>query len=510
MLTPARIRLGLLAFLFCAFDGFAQDQTAPATVLDLQHRLAGIVEQPKYAAAFWGAKVVSLDSGKELFECNSHKLFSPASNSKLYTVALALARLGADYRIRTSLFSQSQPARGILKGDLILYGRGDPGFNARLNQGDIFKALERLVSALTNAGVKRITGDLIMDTSYFRGPEYGSGWVWDDLESYYGAEVTALTINDNVLSLSILPGETSGAPGKLLLSPATAFLSLSNRTQTVEKGSRRSLEIYRPLGGNLAYVSGQVPLGDSGYSEEVPVHNPAGLFGELFAQALARHGVKVDGRIKAVSWLERPGGALDCGKLVELGAVESLPLRDLAREIFKPSQNLYTDLVLAHIGERARTSENRPEETSGDLGIRELNKFLAEVGIKRGEVLFEEGSGLSRDNLTTPAATVGLLQFMSRQSCAKDYLDALPIAGVDGTLRNRMKGTTAAGNVRAKTGTLRWASSLSGYVTSAAGEHLVFSMMVNRFHNSGTDGPARADLDAMAVLLAGFTGSSNQ
>jgi serine-type D-Ala-D-Ala carboxypeptidase/endopeptidase (penicillin-binding protein 4) len=187
--------------------------------------------------------------------------------------------------------------------------------------------------------------------------------------------------------------------------------------------------------------------------------------------------------------------------------VESLPLRDIAREVQKPSQNLYTDLLLAHVGERFRPADSPADLTSEDLGIRELNKFLAEAGIKRGETIFEEGSGLSRDNLTTPNATLTLLQFMNRHKYAQEYRDALPIAGVDGTLRNRMKDTPAAGNVRAKTGTLRWANSLSGYVTTAAGEHLVFSLMVNRYYEAR---PVRGDLDTVAVLLASFKGRTSE
>ena len=198
---------------------------------------------------------------------------------------------------------------------------------------------------------------------------------------------------------------------------------------------------------------------------------------------------------------------MDYDKLVELGSVASLPLRDIAREVQKPSQNLYTDLLLAHVGETTRGADTPARETSEDLGIRALNRFLAEVGIQRGETIFEEGSGLSRDNLTTPNATVTLLQFMHRHKCAQVYLDALPIAGVDGTLRSRMKGTPAAGNVRAKTGTLRWANSISGHVTTAAGEHLVFSLMINRLYEAR---PVRGDLDTVVVMLAGFTGCTTE
>ncbi len=486
------------------FPAPAQEQKAASTLADLQQRLKEHLAQPKYDAALWGVKVVSLDSGKTVFEHNSHKLCSPASNCKLYTVALALDRLGADYRIKTSLYAKARPNKsGKLGGDLMVYGRGDPTINTRLHGGNIYQALEPLVAALRSAGVKRIAGDLVADESYFRGPPFGSGWMWDDLEYYYGAEISALTINDNVLLAAVKPGPHAGLPCSLALAPATTWLVLSNRTVTAEKEAKRTIHCYRPLDENIVYVSGQMPLGDAGYTNEVTLHNPAGLFAFFFKQALARSGITVDGKLRTVNWLDRQACPMDYSRLVELGGVESLPMHDLAREVQKPSQNLYTDLLLAHVGERMRAADSRPNETSEDLGVRELNKFLAEAGIQKGETFFEEGSGLSRDNLAAPNATVTLLQFMSRHKCAGDYLAALPIAGVDGTLRNRMKGTPAAGNVRAKTGTLHWANSLSGYLTTAGGERLAFSLMLNRYYELR---PARGDLDTIAVLLAGFTG----
>lgn len=508
-----RFNPGILGFLLAgiaALPAAAQEAKAPATLAELQERLTNVVSQPKYAGALWGVKVVSLDSGKTLFEHNSQKLFSPASNSKLYTVALALDRLGADYRIKTSLYATARPNKsGKLKGDLTVYGRGDPTFNARLH-GDIYKALDPLVAALTNAGVKQITGDIVGDDSYYHGPPYGSGWVWDDLENYYGAEISALTLNDNYLQAVIAPGERIGAPARLALSPLTTWVTLSNRTETVDKGGRRRIELYRPLGENVVYVSGEVPMGLAASDEDLTFHNPAGFFATCFKEAMGRAGIKVKGRARSVNWLDAEAHTMNCSNLVELGFVESPPMADLAREVHKPSQNLYSDLLLAQVGEYSRPADGRPEETSEDLGIRELNKFLGEVGVKRGDTLFEEGSGLGRDNLTTPNATVALLQFMNHHKCATVYYDSLPIAGVDGTIRNRMKGTPAAGNLRAKTGTLRWATSLSGYVTSAAGEHLVFSLMLNRFHNSDPRGSSRSDLDTIGVMLASFTGKSTE
>lgn len=493
----------LLLTLLFAVPALAKDQETPHTAAELQQRLNELISQPQYGAALWGAKVVSLDTGTTLFGCNPDKLFSPASNCKLYTVAMALQRLGPDYRIKTSLYAKARPEpSGALNGDLIIYGRGDPTINSRLHNGDIFQALDPLVLALTNAGVRNVKGDLIADESFFRGPEFGSGWVWDDLEYNYGAEVSALTINDNTLQVTVSPGDGPGAQCRLAVSPLTTYLSFSNRTATIAAGGKRTIRFYRPLNDNLVYVTGDMPAESEPYVEPVPFHHPAGLFSVLFRQALARHGIHWSGELKTRNWLERELDPLDLGQLVELGSLESPPLSQIAALVQKPSQNLYADLLLALVGELSRQGHGHAEKTSEELGIIALDEFLSQAGISKGQVFFEEGSGLSRDNLATPNATVALLRYMSRQKCAEAFSASLPVAGVDGTLKNRMKGTSAAGNVRAKTGSLRWARSLSGYVTTAAGEHLAFSFMVNRF--DGSNHSATSDLDAMAVLLAQF------
>lgn len=488
---------------------------SPTSLAELQQRLTEQVTHPRFAAGTFAIKVVSLDTGKTLFEHDAHKLVSPASNSKLYTMALALDKLGGDYRIRTSLYGTSRPdANGKLGGDLIVFGRGDPGFNPRRFNGDILRALQPLVAALTNAGVREISGDLIADDSYFVGPRYGAGWTMDDLNYYYGAEISALTINDNIVRATARPGATIGAPAELSFVPANNYLVFSNRTQTVATNGPRTLTFHRPIEQNVVYVTGTIPLRSSEMTATVTVPDPAQLFGDLFRVALQRNGVKVTGATRTANWLTRQAQPLNFAQLVELGAVESQPMRELNKEVQKPSQNLYTDLMLAHVGaveaERAtaRRETNLNPTTSEELGIRELEKFLSKIGVKRTDVRFEEGSGLSRNNLLTANATITLLQYMNRHPEAAAYRDALPIAGVDGTLRNRMKGTRAEGNVRAKTGTLRWANGLSGYVTTAAGESLAFSLVLNRYVMPTTENSARAELDQVAVLLADFAGRS--
>jgi len=551
LFKPARVGVMLAALLVLvqAVAALAQNPTPalpqqpaappPETLVALQARIAAHLAQPRFAPAAWGIKIVSLDSGKTIFEHNAGKYFNPASNAKLYTAALALARLGADYRIRTSLYSTARPdATGALKGDVIVYGRGDPMLTASLNGGDYFKALEPLAQQLASAGVRRIEGDLVGDESYFATPPIGAGWEWDDLQEYYGAEVSALTLNDNALDLFAKPAERAGQPCRLTTGPATAYVTLINRTQTAPKGTEARITVYRPVGDNIVYVSGRLPLDHKGYRGSVSVHNPAALFATLFKESLARRGIVVTGRTRTIDWKYREVTPINLAKFVELGYVQSPPLKDIVRETLKPSQNLYAQLLLLQVGAQPGPDEKDeggrrkdepdskgtihpssfilppsppapdPEQTTEQRGVEALNAFLTEAGVKKGDVLLEEGSGLSRKDVITPNATVALLGFMNRHAAAEVYRNALPIAGVDGTLQNRMKGTLAAGNARAKTGTLRYVYTLSGYVTTAAGERMAFSILLNNYYNTDRSTPARDDIDAIVVMLAGFTGSS--
>jgi serine-type D-Ala-D-Ala carboxypeptidase/endopeptidase (penicillin-binding protein 4) len=494
----------------------------------LRARIAEHINQPRFAPAAWGIKVLSLDTGKIIFEHNADKYFNPASNAKLYTVALALDRLGPDFRIKTSLYSTVRPdSGGTLKGDLIVYGRGDPTIAARLNDGDYFKALGPLATALINAGVRRIEGDLIGDESYFTGPPLGSGWDWEDLQWYYGAEVSSLSINDNSVDLFVKPAERVGMPCRVSTGPSTSFVTLINRIQTAARGEEPRVSVYRPVGENIIYVSGKLPIGGRGYSGSVAVHNPAGLFAALFRDFLTSKGVAVVGRPRSVDWKYREVAPLDFSKLFELGSIESRPLGDIVRETLKPSQNLYAQLLLLQVGanrpatDQAKTGDSgtggagrATEEaysfaTTEQAGVEALNVFLSELGIKRGDVVLEEGSGLSRRDMVTPASTVELLTFMSRHRLADIYMEALPVAGADGTLQNRMRGTRAANNLRAKTGSLRYVYALSGYVRTRGGERLAFSIMLNNYYTSDRSPfSARDDIDTLAVLLSDFRGKS--
>jgi D-alanyl-D-alanine carboxypeptidase/D-alanyl-D-alanine-endopeptidase (penicillin-binding protein 4) len=490
-----RILALCLAFGFPFLDRLSAQSSPPSL---LHQRLSNHLAQPKFSAAAWGVKILSLDTGHVLFEHDAGKLLKPASNAKLYTGALAFDRLGPDFRIKTSLLSKSRPARaGTLRGDLVVYGRGDPSFAARFHRGAHTNLLAPLVAAIRSAGVKRIIGDLVGDESFFRGPPLGTQWTWDDLQHDYGAEVSALSVEDNTVDLFISPGPRAGAPCRITTLPATDYLRFDNRTRTIEAGGRSGLSLYRPIGRNTVYVHGQLPLDSTNWVDAVTVSRPALWFVTLLREELARAGIPVSGRIRAVDWLDREARPDEARGLLELASVESPPLSELVARTMKPSQNLYAQLLLLQVG-AARHSPTNMAATTESLGLSELREFLAGAGIGRDEALLEEGSGLSRGALVTPNATVKLLQFMDRHRHAKAFRDTLPIAGVDGTLRRRMKATVAFDNARAKTGTLRYVNTLSGYVTTKAGERLVFSFMLNNY--DGSD--ARADLDAMVVMLA--------
>ena len=477
------------------------------TLTQLQTRIDAHIAQPRFAAAAWGIKVASLDTGRTLFERDAGKLLKPASNAKLFTGALALDRLGPDYRIKTSFYAATRPGPdGVIHGDLIVYGRGDPSFAARFNGGDYGKSLEPAAAALVAVGVKRIEGDLIGDESYFRGPPFGSSWAWDDLQNYYGAEVSALSQEDNVVDLVFKPDQRIGAPCLIIARPETTFLTFINRTRTADKGGRRQINLFRAPGENTVYVSGSLPAGTN-WTDAVSVHNPALWFVTRLKAALEKRGIAVAGKLRSVNWLDRQAQPLDFSRLMEVASIESRPVSELVNKMMKSSQNLYAQLLLLQVGARSEKSDHEAKTTE-EAGIAELNRFARDAGVRRGELLFDEGSGLSRSALVTPEAIVQLLAFMSRHRCTEVFRDALPIAGVDGSLRNRMNGTAGEKNVRAKTGTIGHVHSLSGYVTTAAGEHLAFSLMLNAYDDAGHS--VKDDLDPIPVMLAGFKGRSDK
>ncbi|MDQ2974247.1 MAG: D-alanyl-D-alanine carboxypeptidase/D-alanyl-D-alanine-endopeptidase [Acidobacteriota bacterium] len=481
-----------------------------ATLAELQARISDVLRKPELAAAMVGVKVASLDTGRVLFEQNANKLLRPASNMKLYTVAAALDRLSPDYHFVTSVYAPAKPdSSGTVHGDMTIYGRGDPSIAARFNAGNYFKGINDLAARIVAAGVKRVEGDLVGDETYFTGPQYGSGWEWDDLQWWFGAEVSALTVNDNALDLWVKPGMKVGSPAVITTGPPDPLLRIINKVTTGPRGTKRDLAAYRALASDEIEISGSIPLDDNGYSGGLAISHPALLFAYLLRASLAQQGVVIKGKTRTIP---QPISAASAGTvvsgLVEVASLQSPPLSLIAAQTLKPSQNLYTELILRTLGNVAAPAPTSVsvDRTSETAGIAVVRTFLREAGVNPSPLSLNDGSGLSRSDMVTAEATLQLLTYMYRHRYAAVFRDALPIAGVDGTLRNRFRGTGAENNLRAKTGTLSSASSLSGYVTTAAGEKLVFSIMVNNYPEDMS--PTSVCIDPIAVLLASFVGKS--
>ncbi|MEP6819292.1 MAG: D-alanyl-D-alanine carboxypeptidase/D-alanyl-D-alanine-endopeptidase [bacterium] len=484
------------------------------TLAELQARIYQVLRRPELAPAMVGIKVTSLATGRVLFEENANKLLRPASNMKLYTVAAALDRLSPDYRFVTSVYANEKPNdKGVVKGDLIIYGRGDPSIAARFRNGDYFKGIDDLATRIAASGVKKVEGDLVGDESYFTGPQYGSGWEWEDLQWYYGAEVSALTVNDNALDLFVKPGAKVGDAAVITTGPPDPLLRIINKVVTAEKKTKRDLNAFRGLAADELEITGSIALDDKGYTGGIGISHPALVFAYLLRASLAQHGVTIKGKTRTVD--ARPaGGFIVPPSLnpaannhgIEIANMPSVPFSVIAANTLKPSQNLYTEIILRTLGTVVPRANNSPniDRTSESDGIEVVKTFLREAGLNPSSLVLTDGSGLSRNDMVTAEATSQLLTYMHRHRYASVFRDALPIAGVDGTLRNRFKGTPAENNLRAKTGTLSSASSLSGYVRDAAGEELAFSIMVNNFPG---DADVRANcIEPIAILLASFAG----
>ena len=521
ILVPVRLA-ALALVVFASASAYAQVTPTPTpafpaatplptgqTLADLQAKIRQSLLRPEVRRGSVGVKITSLSSGKVIFQENAEKYFMPASNMKNFTVATAIEKLTPDFRFVTSVYAAAMPdADGTVKGGLRIFGRGDVSMSTRFNGGsDPLKSLDPLVDKIVQAGVKKIEGDIIGDDSYFRGFPIPGGWEWDDLQWDYGAEVSSLPLNDSIISLSVRPGP-AGYGCTVKMTPYNPVMRVMNQCTTSSAGSRRTLNVHKRIDQNILEITGWMPVNDGGFNGTLSISRPAELFVALLRQKLIEKGIVVTGNYR---YEKRTDGSLPLG--VEITKLESAPMAAITANTLKPSQNMYTETLLWTLGEQERTlafNTANPALTpslaadSSELGLAAVKRFLMSIGVAPDGIVQYDGSGLSRHNLITPAAVVQLYTYMSKQSrFSQVWRDSLTIGGVDGTLRNRFRGTRASGNVRGKTGTIDQVSALSGYLKTATGEELVFSMVVNGVPENAT----RVSLiDEMVNHLANFNG----
>ncbi len=440
------------------------------------------IDQSELANARWGVCVVSQKDGQLIYSRNADRLFTPASNMKVYTTGVALDLLGADYRWRTSVYANSPPdATGRIDGSLILYGRGAPDLTSESNKSSN-SSLAQLADDLYRQGVRHIRGSIVGDESYFRGEDLGDGWQWTDIQWYFGAEPSALSINDNEIDVNILPPTKVGVSPVVNVSDSRGYVILQNQLTTVERGDRAKLGIQRGLSDNIVRVWGEFPLGSKGYGARLSVHHPALWAANLFAGLLRAHGITVDGGVNARDSRTPINERFDPAHATELAFVSSKSLNEIIRTTNKQSVNLNAELILRTLGrERAQMiPDPEPvgrERGDDENGIALIRLWLSRSGVSVENLALHDGSGLSRLDLVTPHATTGLLLALSKTASADVFRESLPIAGKDGTLAGRLP--TLANEVWAKTGTLTYDNSLSGYLRVSDGETLVFSIMCN-------------------------------
>ena len=447
----------------------------------------------------WGLLIADAGTGQVLFERNADQYFVPASNMKLFTTALALAKLGTEYRFRTTIEATTAPTEdGKIAGPVYLVGRGDPNLSNRkfpyvLKEefdGPPERVIAELADAVAARGIKEISGDIVGDDSYFPRERYPNGWEIDDMVWEYGAAISAIVVDDNTVQLTLTAGEKAGDRVEAMVSPSAPEFTVDNQTITSPVGVKADLTLKREPGSNVVTVLGTLPAKSNPRKLTLAIQEPALHAAAMLKRLLEDRGIKVGGLARELS---QPPGAPAGEARVVVAEHLSVPLGDSIKLVNKISQNLHTEMLL-----RTAARQSGVWTTPDDL-TNFAASFYAVAGIPAGDVVQTDGSGLSRHDLVTPRAAVALLLYAEKQPWFRAYFESLPVAGVDGTLEDRMKTSIAAERLHAKTGSVEHVRTRSGYAELPSGRRLVFSFMSN---NMGSKSHEATDaLDALSIAM---------
>lgn len=467
-----------IVYFLCCGATFAQgvkNDTIPkysySTVSELWEQLDDIFNDSNFKNSFWGVVIQSLVTGEYFYKTNEDKLLIPASNLKLFTTSSALILLGPEYKYKTNIYTNGRVDGSALMGDFVVRGRGDPTFSGRFHDGNMFKVFESWADTLLNMGIDEIRGNIIGDDNLFEDRGLGNGWEWDYESYWFAAPTGALSFNDNCVDMNIVPTEP-GKMAKVNLSPNTKYVILINNVKTVKNDSLTSIDFYRERGTNVITVSGTIKHNTESYKTYVTVNNPTQYFAVVLKDVFEKKGISVKGYPIDIDDL--PDG-VDYSKYKLLFTTTSPPLKDIIKVINKNSQNLYAEQLLKTIG------LEKGNYGSVENGLKFERNVLQEMGINPDNTSIVDGSGLSHSNLVTPMQIVSVLNYMHKSQNFLPFFNSLPIAGVDGSLANRMKNTKAENKIRAKTGFIGSVRSLSGYAFTADNEPVAFSIIANNF-----------------------------
>lgn len=424
------------------------------------------------ARGVWGVDIRSLDTGEHLYDLNAGRLMMPASNMKIVTLAAAADVLGWDYRFMTSLETSAAVEAGVLKGDLVVRGTGDPTINSRDKRAA--SVLDEWAAALRAAGIQQIDGRIIGDDQRFDDEGIGPGWAWDYLQFGYAAPVGALQFNENLATLMVGPAAQAGDPAQVTLTPG-AGLEVVNRVNTTAAGSPPAVEYRRRLDRPVLEVTGSIAAGAVPLDRTVAVVNPTVYFAQSLKDALTVRGITVTGPAADLDDVaaELAGSTSERRTIVETA---SPPLREIAAVLMKVSQNLYAETLVKAMG------ASRGGLGTFEGGLSTVRGALASWGVPADGYVNADGSGLSRYNYLAASTLTDVLEREYKDERHRDaFIATLPIAGKEGTVATRMQRTRAEGNAVVKTGSISNVRSLSGYVRTRDGEMLVFSILANDF-----------------------------
>lgn len=440
------------------------------TLPEFWSQMDDIFNDPNFSNAHWGVLIQSLETGEYFYKRNENKLFMPASNLKLFTSSAGLVLLGDDYRFTTNVFMRGRMDGSTLIGDIVVQGRGDPTLSGRFYKNDVLKVFSDWADSLLRLGIDEITGNIIGDDNEFDDLGLGAGWQWDYESDWYAAQSSALSFNDNCIDITVTADKLT-AQSKININPDTKYAVIVNKVSVVNDDSVTAIDVYRERGTNVITVYGTIKKSDS-LKTFVTVNNPTQYTMVVLKEVLESKGIIVGGFPMDIDDLSTP---IEEYELSNLFTHFSPKLREIVKVINKNSQNFFTEQLLKTIGLEIN------HYGSAENGIETCNSVFQEMGINPENMIMVDGSGLSRLNLVSPKQIISILNFMYQHKYYLPFYNSLPIAGVDGSIANRMKGTKAENNVRAKTGFIGSARSLSGYVTTGDNEPVAFSMIVNNF-----------------------------
>lgn len=455
----------------------------------LKNGINSLIHKYKPIGSRVGISIFSISKNKSLYKLNSNGQFVVASNMKLLTTATALVYLGPDFEFKSKIFCRGDISpNGKLDGDIIIKGSGSPNISGRFYEGNITAVPTLWANAIKKLGVKIITGDIIADDRVFDRKFICDDWPKNQLSGWYCAQAGGLSLNDNCIDILVKPNKKAGAPVNIQLEPNTSYVKIVNTCKTTTNKSKHSYSLFRKPLTNTIYVKGFMWSKTSEKRHWVTIHNPPLYTATVFKEILESMDIRIQGKARNVEYTE----IFDKQYLLKIIETTST-LKQSIKVANKRSQGFYSEQILKTIGHQINN------EGSALAGLNVIKRFISKLGFSEDLYQIADGSGLSKNNKLTPEIITSLLRFMYKHKNARVFLESLPISGVDGTLKKRLKKGPYKTRIKAKTGYVYGVSTLSGYVKTLNNEIIAFSILVNKIKGSAR--PAKRLQDAVCRLL---------